>query len=384
MIPDLLRASPLSRIVVTTGLDSARAAVAALQAGARHYLVKPFEIEELLLVVERQVRAVAFAENRKREERGDVFWGDLPEMGMLRSRLVKLAEAPLTPVLIEAETGAGKEVVARELHRLTKPQGPFVPLNCAAVPAELLESELFGHERGAFTGAVARQRGVVELAADGTLFLDEVAEMAPALQAKLLRFLEDRSFRRVGGQEQLTSRCRVVAATHRDLAGLRAEGRFRDDLFYRLAVVRLGVPPLRARGDDVIRLAYFLLDRLAGSLGRRPPQLSPQAEALILDHRWPGNVRELRNRLERALVLGERAQIEPADLDLPVVCAVCRARDCRCRPESTAAVEAEEAARLSTILCDEGWNLARAARRLGVERHWLKYRIRKYGLTRPQ
>ncbi|HPS77095.1 MAG TPA: sigma 54-interacting transcriptional regulator, partial [Thermoanaerobaculaceae bacterium] len=202
LIPVLLVLCPLVRIIVLTGRDSVPAAVAALHAGARHYLVKPWDQEELLFVVAREARTVALIETTQREQGDQVFWGRHLTMTGLRAHLQKLAASPMTPLLIEGETGSGKEVVARELHRLAGAPGPFVALNCGAIPAELLESELFGHERGAFTGAESRRRGLVELAREGTLFLDEVGEMAPILQSKLLRFLEGHRFRRVGGEEE--------------------------------------------------------------------------------------------------------------------------------------------------------------------------------------
>ena len=210
---------------------------------------------------------------------------------------------------------------------------------------------------------------MVELARDGTLFLDEAGEMSLALQAKLLRFLDGHRFRRVGGEQELTSPCRVVAATHRDLELAAAEGGFRQDLFFRLAVVRLRLPRLRDRREDIVPLAYFLLAELAPSVARPPGQLSPAAEIAITRHAWPGNVRELRNRLERALVLGEDRIIQPADLDLPAL------------PSLTSpSRETSEEEQLRTVLEDEAWNVARAARRLGVPRHWLRYRMAKHGL----
>ena len=378
LIPELLRLSPHSRIIVTTGRNSVPTAVAALRSGARHYLVKPWEREELVLVVEREGQAAAVDETRRRESQSDVFWGQSSDVGRLRSQLGKLASSPLTPVLIEAETGTGKEVLARALNEMTPGAGPFVPLNCAAVPSELLESEVFGHERGAYTGATARRRGLAELARGGTLFLDEVGEMAPALQSKLLRFLQDSRFRRVGGENELESRCRVVAATHRDLRQLQTEGRFREDLYFRLAVVRLWIPPLRERPEDLVPLARFLLERLARHLGRPCAALSPEAERAIRGHPWPGNVRELKNRLERALVLGERGSVDASDLDLETL----PGSDHR-PPVRTAApgADGDEAERLCRVLREERWNVARAARRLGVPRHWVRYRMVKYRLS---
>ncbi len=373
IIPELLAASPLSRILVVTGRDSVGSAVAALQAGARHYLIKPWDRDELLLAIGRECRAVDRLEQERRQDSGGVYWGSNPTMVQLRASLDKLASSARTAVLIEGPTGAGKEVVARELHRLTAPGGLFVAVNCAGIPGELLESELFGHERGAFTGAESRRRGMVELARDGTLFLDEIAEMSPALQAKLLRYVEDQNYRRVGGEEVLNSRCRVVAATHRNLDEWVDSGRFRQDLYFRLTVVRLRLPPLSDRSSDIVPLAYALLHVMARSLGRPTKQLSPSAETAVVAYPWPGNVRELRNRLERALVLGDGVQIHPSDLELPVTGAQVRRVKAR----------QGEADRLLEALGAESWNVARTARILGVRRHWLRYHMRKCGITRP-
>jgi len=375
LIPGLLASSPLSRIVVLTGHDSVREAVAALRAGARHYLVKPWNRDELLVVLERERAAVDREESRRREAEPSLYWGANLQVAALRDQLQSLSTSPLTPVLIIGETGTGKELVARELHRFTGSGGSFVPLNCAAVPRELMESELFGHEQGAFTGAESRRRGVVELAHDGTLFLDEVGEMDYPLQAKLLRFLQDGAFRPVGSEAELESRCRVVAATNVDLRRRMEIGRFRSDLFYRLSVVTLKLPPLRNRSEDLLPLAHFLLKRIAGRLGRPLRQLGPRAEAVILNHDWPGNVRELANRIERALVLGSSPRIEPEELDLSGP-----ADDTTYRPS----LVLEDPARLRRVLEEEAWNLSRAARRLGVERHRVKYRMRKFGLRRPE
>jgi DNA-binding NtrC family response regulator len=371
LIPLLLAAAPLSRIVVITGKDSVATAVGALRAGARHYLVKPWDREELLLVVEREARAVHRDQVRARCDEGAVFWGRAPQIEAIRQKLVRIAHSPFTPVLITGETGTGKEVVARELHRLAAPPGPFIAVNCAAVPDDLLESELFGHDRGAFTGARARRRGLVELADGGTLFLDEIGDMSLPLQAKLLRFLQDHRFFRLGGEEEISTRCRVVAATNRQLESMMETGSFRRDLYYRLAVVTLEVPALRERPEDIVPLAYHILREIAAEIGKEPRQLNPAAEAALVRYHWPGNIRELRNRLERALILGTEGTIQAADLDLPL------------QFPRREAHPTDEPERLRRVLEAEGWVVSRAARRLGVPRHWLRYRMKKYGLRRP-
>ncbi len=369
LIPSLLEAAPLSRIVVITGENNVATAVGALRSGARHYLVKPWDREELLVVVGREVRAVQADHARALLDNGAVFWGCSPQLEAIREKLPRIAASPLTPVLLCGETGVGKEIIARELHRLSAPPGPFIPVNCAAVPDELLESELFGHERGAFTGAQGRRRGLAELADGGTLFLDEVGDMSLALQAKLLRFLEDHRFFRVGGEQEILVHCRVVAATNRDLKAMMQAGSFRNDLYYRLAVVTLHLPPLRERPDDIVPLAYHLQRKIAAEVGKDPRQLTPAAELTLVRHTWPGNIRELRNRLERALILGTETTIQPSDLDLPP------------GGPHRAQETIDEPQRLRRVLEEEGWVVARAARRLGVPRHWLRYRMKKYGLT---
>ena len=371
LIPRLLTAAPFARIVVITGEDSVRTAVEALRAGARHYLVKPWDNEELLVVIEREVRAVRLAQATALDRQGTVFWGGSREMERIRTGLSKVARSRWTPVLLTGETGSGKEVVAREIHRLTSPPGPFIPVNCAALPGELLESELFGHERGAFTGAGMRRRGLVELADEGTLFFDEIGDMELPLQAKVLRFLEDRKFFRLGGEEEVSVRCRVVAATSRDLDEMMATGGFRPDLFYRLAVVAFHLPALSERREDIVPMAYHLLKDIAAGIGREPRQLSPAAEEALAAHPWPGNVRELRNRLERALILGSEPTIQPADLDLPAGGTV------------SSSEPVDEPERVRRVLEEEGWVVTRAARRLGVPRHWLRYRMAKWNLTPP-
>ncbi len=372
LIPQLLAVAPLTRIVVITGQDDVPTAVSALRAGARHYLVKPCDREELLLVVAREVRVVHVEQARALHDEGPVFWGTTPRIHRIRMQLSRIADSPHTPVLILGKTGVGKEVVARELHRLSGLPGPFVPVNCAAVPDELLESELFGHEGGAFTGATERKRGLAELADGGTLFLDEIGDMSVALQAKLLRFLHDQRFFRVGGEVEITVRCRVVAATNRDLEIMLQAGDFREDLYYRLAVLTLEIPSLKDRVEDIVPLAYHLLRDIATEIGKDPRQLSHAAEEALARHHWPGNVRELRNRLERALILGSDNTIQPSDLDLYV------------NPPRSPDRVGNEPDRLRRILEEEAWIVARAARRLGVPRHWLRYRIKKYGLAPRQ
>lgn len=372
LLPDLLATSPPTRIVVLSGRDCVSSAVKALQAGACHYLVKPWDRDELLLVLERQVHMLNRRVTAERKN-AQLFWGSSPAMIRLRQQMQKIAQSPNTPVLIQGPTGVGKEMLARELHAMSPCAGMFTAVNCASVPATLLESELFGHERGAFTGAHARRRGLVELAKNGTLFLDEIGEMEPSLQPKLLRFLQDHRYRRVGGETELCSECRVVAATHRDLIAMQDHEGFRSDLFYRLAVVSLTVPALQERPEDLLELANFLIHNLARTLGKPVKALDSSANMALLAHSWPGNVRELRNRLERALVLGDHRDIRAEDLDLSMEKPV-RPMDGDKRLERR---------RILATLASVDWNVAAASRTLGVPRHWLRYRMKIHGLSKP-
>jgi two-component system response regulator HydG len=306
--------------------------------------------------------------------------GASPVMRRLLDAVDRIAPTDAV-VLIRGETGTGKELVARRLHAgHPRRAGPFVALNCAALVEGLLESELFGHERGAFTGADARREGRIAAAAGGTLFLDEVGELSPALQAKLLRVLSDRTFTRVGGQETLRMDCRLVAATHRDLPAMVAAGRFREDLWYRIAVVTVDCPPLRERGEDVELLARATLARVAARLGRTVPTLAPDALRRLVAHEWPGNVRELENAIERLLVMLPGGTIRESDLPAEIG-APSRART---PPRSTTTEvvtvrEAEKRAVLAALAKTNG-RKGEAAALLGISWPTLNRKLREYGI----
>ncbi len=312
-------------VLILTAHGSERIAVEAMKRGAYDYLAKPYDIDELRLVVRRALETRDLARENARLRRAlrvDAGLGELVgESAAMRRVFEVIARvAPLdATVLIEGESGTGKELVARDIHRRSpRAQRPFIALNCAALPEGLVESELFGHERGAFTGAVATRKGKVELAEKGTLFLDEVGEAPPALQAKLLRVLEERRFERVGGAQAIAADVRLIAATNRDLkAGVRA-GTFREDLYYRLKVVDVALPPLRARRGDMGLLARHFLEAAAAKYGKALPALAPEALAALAAYPWPGNVRELKHAIEKALILAptERIDLEalPAEI----------------------------------------------------------------------
>ncbi|WP_026987675.1 sigma-54-dependent transcriptional regulator [Fodinicurvata fenggangensis] len=346
-------------------------AVRLMRAGAGDYLTKPFEMEALLVRLDDLLRPAEPA-------RGGSL-GASPQMCEIENLLRRLADRP-SPVLLTGETGVGKEICARFLHQASRNAGePFIAVNCAAIPSELLESELFGHEKGAFTGASARHLGYAERAGSGTLFLDEIGELPFALQGKLLRLLEDRSFPRVGGEKPIAFKARVVTATTRDLAADVRDGLFRDDLYYRINVVSVDIPPLRQRSADITLLMenFFEAFMQDGECSLRG--ISSLAEEAALAHDWPGNVRELRNRIDRAVALAPGPHIMPCDL-FPEQESLGHetAGD---TPASLAKVrEAAERREILRALEETGGQLSATARRLGVSRTTLWEKMRRFGI----
>jgi two-component system, NtrC family, response regulator HydG len=324
----LREADPEATVVVVSAHGTIAVAVEAMREGAIDFIEKPFPPEVLRARVEKAVeiarerrgartaraRAEAFGEDLGRAHDPHGLMGSSEPMRRVLEQVRKVAPTDAT-VLVLGESGTGKELVARAVHDGSqRREKPFVSISCAAIPEGLLESELFGHEKGAFTGAIRRKLGRFELAHEGTLFLDEVGEIPPAVQVKLLRVLQERNFQRVGGEETVEVDVRVVSATNRDLAGMVKAGRFREDLYYRLDVVPIALPPLRERPGDVEELGTHFLGRVSQRLGRTVKGFSPEALALLRRHRWPGNVRELENVVEQALVFAEGDVVRPEDL----------------------------------------------------------------------
>ena len=406
---------PAARVIMLTGHGSVELAVQAMRAGSFDFLTKPVALAQLKLRIEQAVgqqrQDSALHYYRERDAHHAVqpgLIGQSPPMlalqrtiGQLLEAEAQLRDADAPAVLVLGETGTGKEVVARALHdggpRRSK---PFVELNCAALPAQLLESELFGHERGAFTDARERKLGLVETAEGGTLFLDEIGDMDIALQAKLLKLLEEKTVRRLGSVREQRVSVRVVAATHRPLETLVREGRFRADLYYRLCVVQLHLPALRERGSDILLLARHFIAMHAARYGKPAPALTPAAEAALTAHSWPGNVRELRNVLEQAVLLNHHAVIDVAQLGMlaaapaapgtpPAAAAAAAAlAAAQSGPDggaggSDATLPGIERQALLQALRSNGWNVSRAARALGISRDTLRYRIEKHGLAAP-
>jgi len=384
LLRKLKAVDPSVPAILLTAHASIDLAVQAVKDGAENFLTKPVELPALLLMVER------LAENRRLRHRSEVerrreashapdpFLGDSPAMRRLADQAARVAAAP-TPLLIRGETGSGKGVLARWLHE-HGPRAPqaFVDLNCAGLSRELLESELFGHLKGAFTGAVSTKQGLMEMAHRGTLFLDEIGDVDLQVQAKLLKALEEMRFRRLGDVQDRRVDVRLVAATHRDLDALVQEGKFREDLYYRVRGVELRVPALRERGRDVILLARRFLERIAADLGRPGARLTPAAEETLLAHSWPGNVRELRNVLEHAVLLSPRDALAPQDF--AEVLRSPRVAD----PGGGATLDEAERRHVEQVLQQQGWVVQRAAEVLGISRTSLYERMRKYGISRAQ
>lgn len=293
-------------------------AVEALKQGAQDYVVKPFNPEELVIRIKSLVEAQNLRNIREYEERQVSeyeFVGDSPQIRKIKNLVDRIAPTNST-ILITGESGTGKEVVARSIHAKSGMEGPFVPINIGGVPENLLESELFGHEKGAYTGAVNQKRGMFELASGGTLFLDEVGEMPLALQVKILRVLQERCITRLGGTSTIPINARIICATNRNLEESVSEGRFREDLFYRLNVVRIHIPPLRERKDDIPVLSAFILQKLNASMSRHFAGFTPRAMEMLKNHAFYGNIRELENILERAAIFADGELITENDLDL--------------------------------------------------------------------
>jgi DNA-binding NtrC family response regulator len=386
------RLRPETVVVMITAHGSEKIAVEAMKNGAEDYVPKPFDNDEIRLVVQRALERTRLQrENRllleqvQKQYGFENLIGSGPAMQKVFATLQKVAETDLT-VLVRGESGTGKELVAQALHnRSPRRARPFVAVNCAAISRELVESELFGHEKGAFTGADARREGRFEAADGGSILLDEIGDMAPETQAKVLRVLQERSFERVGGSKPIAVDVRVIAATHRNLEEEVRKQRFREDLYYRLKVVTVELPPLRERAEDIPALAQRFLERVTGRLGLEKRQLGEAALARLVRHRWPGNVRELSNVIEQAAVLASGPVIEEADLQLGDPGSAGGAEGALSAGLSFAdakriTVERFERGYLLAALRRSGGNISRAAEALGMVRQSLQQKIRELGL----
>ena len=381
-LAELLEDDPLSKVIIISGRDEKEHALAAIGQGAYDFLTKPVEFDELQVIIRRALYLSRLErEHGELQKRlaGDSFEGMLgasPQMQNVFEFIRKVAAAD-TPVLIVGESGTGKELAARAIHRRSaRKEAPFVAINCAAIPETLLESELFGHEKGAFTGAHIQRKGRTELAEGGTLFLDEIGALSLQLQGKLLRFLQEQRIERVGGREEIALDVRVVAATNTDLERALSEGHFREDLYYRIRVVVISMPLLRERESDIPLLAKAFLQRYASEEKRRIGAFTPQAIRALETHGWPGNVRELENRVKRAVVMAEGIRVTPADLELTSPHAKYEGRDLK---EAREALEREL---IDNAVTRNNGNLTRAASELGISRPTLYDLMEKFGIEK--
>ena len=368
ILAEILAIAPATKVIIATGNETREHAVRAIALGAYDFYQKPIDIDVLQLIVARAERIFDLeAENRSLLEAAaaapiDGIIGSSPEMLRVLRNIEKMAPTNVA-VLLRGESGTGKELLARAVHKLSvRAREPFVPINCAAIPDTLLESELFGHEKGAFTGALKQTIGKIESANHGTLFLDEIGDVPLPMQVKLLRFLQDQVVERIGGRNPVQVDVRIVCATNQDLDLMMVEGRFREDLYYRLNEVTVQVPPLRERASDTVVLASFFLTRFAAEYGRAARGFSAAALAALRDHPWPGNVRELENRVKRAVVMTDGPLLSAADLGFATVGEETQSltiRDARARAEREA---------LQLALAQTGSNLSKAAKLLGISR----------------
>jgi two-component system, NtrC family, response regulator AtoC len=385
LLRSLRRTDPDAAVIIMTGHGDISTAVGAMQLGAESFLPKPLDVGKLMELADGARAKVELRRENRRQSTAPVrtgleSLGESPAMQAV-ARQVELVAATDATVLIQGETGTGKSWIARHIHELSpRATGPFVEVNCGSLSATFLDSELFGHEKGAFTDAKAQKRGLLEVAEGGTLFLDEIGDLAPELQPKLLTVLETRRFRRLGGTRQLVADIRLIAATHRPLEEDVREGRFREDLYYRISVLPLKLPPLRERaGADLVAVILEHLRLIRERIGRGPERISTDALTLLVRQPWSGNLRELRNVLERCLVtFPDAAEIRPEHLPPQMLDPVERRSEAK--PDPSLPLEEVEKQHITRVLEDCGMNRSQAARVLGIGRRTLYDKLRRYGL----
>ncbi len=392
LLEQVMAADPHQCIVMMTAHGSIDTAVGAMKRGAFDYLEKPLERENLLLTLQRAFERIGLVrENRVLHrkmaeiERIPSIIGDHPKMKEVYRIITKIAPTGST-VLIYGESGTGKELVARAIHdRSTRKNQPFMAINCAAIPETLIESELFGHEKGSFTGANAREIDILEAANGGTVFLDEIGEMNIAMQAKLLRAIQEKEIRRVGGKVNLPLDVRIISATNRDLEQEIKKGSFREDLFYRLNVIRILLPPLRERGSDIVTLAEFFIGKYRESSGIEVEGISKPALKLLMNYAWPGNVRQLESVIERAVLMAEGSIIQPEDLPIEITASAANGGmvPFELPPEGINFEEMERALILKAMERAD-WVIGKAAPILGLTYKTLQYRLDKHGIAKPE
>jgi two-component system NtrC family response regulator len=381
-LAELKAVDEMAKVIVISGQGEKKNALEAVAAGAYDFLCKPVDSDELKLVLKRCIYLADLEREYRKAKEGqrapafEDMLGTSPQMQGVFSFIRKVATST-APVLLLGESGTGKEMAALAIHkRGARKDGPFVPINCNAIPESLLESELFGHEKGSFTGATMQRAGLVETAKGGTLFLDEIGELPPSIQIKLLRYLQEQRFQRVGGRQELTSDARVISATNVDLKAGINQGSFREDLYFRLAVLVISLPPLRERGDDAMLLAQEFLQKYAAQNGKAHIAFVPEALRAINRHPWPGNVRELQNRIKRAVIMADSRRITEKDLELSTGIGF---------SSSTTLKEARENVEREMVQRALKRNLGRissAATELGISRPTLYELMEKLGVSR--
>ena len=376
-------------VIMVTAHGGLETAVNAMRLGAYDYINKPFNLDEMAIVIKKALetsdlrREVARLRSEQKKIGPPQIIGNSKHMKNVLEMMDKVAKSDATTVLIQGESGTGKELVAKWIHyESSRAEKPFVAINCAAVPATLLESELFGHEKGAFTDAKATKKGLFELADGGTVFLDEIGDMEMGMQAKLLRFLEDRTFRRIGGSKVMSVDVRIVSATNKDLLKAIDDKSFRNDLYYRLQVIPIYLPPLRERKEDILILAKYFIEHYCKEFNKHVKGISAMAEKLLAEYHWPGNIRELKNVIERALILGSEDTLLLEHLPLEIVARASSnaapVATFKLPPEGVDIEEVEkELIRQALEITD--WNQSKAAKKLSLGIDAFRYRMKKFG-----
>ena len=387
LLRQMRRQHPDVVVIMMTAYTSVDTAVQAMKEGAYHYVGKPFNLDEVAVLVQKALETTALRREVRALRAGqaeqydlDRIVGDSPVMQQLKGLLTKVAVSPASTVLLTGESGTGKDLAAKVIHHLSSRAGrPFMNITCSALPEQLLESELFGHERGAFTDARHQKRGLLESADGGTVFLDEIGEMVPALQAKLLRVLEEKAFKRVGGAADVRVDVRVIAATNRNLEEAVAQGKFREDLYYRLNVLPVVLPSLREHPGDIPQLVIYYVAAFSREFRKQVRGVTTEALERLQRHGWPGNIRELRNAVERAVLLAETDRLGPEHF--PMLSSRPATSGFELPPNGVNLDELERDL-VAQALTRSGGNQTRAAALLGLNRDQIRYRIEKYGLGR--
>lgn len=385
ILQNIVKFDPTIKVIMITGNDKRDLALRSIQLGAYDFYQKPIDIDEFKIIVKRALYIQKLElENRslalklQKERRFQDIIGNCPQMIEVYNIIKKVSTTDAT-VLIYGESGTGKELVARAIHyQSARKDKPFITINCGAIPENLLESELFGHEKGSFTGAYFQKKGKFELANEGTIFLDEIGELTPPLQVKILRFLQEREIERVGGRQPIQLDVRIIAATNKDLQQEVAKGTFRRDLYYRLSVIAISLPPLRNRGDDILLLANSFLYQYSREYGKRIRGFTPEAIKRMREYAWPGNVRELENKIKRAIILAEGSLIYPEDLDLNFL-----GEGAKRRPLKELVEELEERCIREALKRNRG-NISKAARELDLNRPTFYELMRRFKINRKE